>query len=325
MTNTNYPSATPQDNSSRRNGNKNLFLGILAAALLGSWGYFLYSGNKTRENIEQKDNKIASVTSEFEALKGEYDNAVKRLDDLTGDNNRLQGDLSEREKTIANLRSQISAITKKKNASEAEVRQLKSLIAQLNDQIMGLEEELGIERAKNQELTAANTQLTAEKEVLTQNLTTTTAKNEELTKTVDVASTFSASNIQITPVNEKKSGKEKTTTTAKRVDKLVVSFDVENRIALSGPADLYVMVTSPDGNVITDASMGSGTLSTRNDGERSFTSKVSINYEQGTRKAVSIPIRHADFKTGDYKIEVYHNGFKIGEGTRSLKKGGLFG
>jgi len=56
-----------------------------------------------------------------------------------------------------------------------------------------------------------------------------------LEKTVDVASTFSASNIQVTPVNEKKSGKEKTTTTAKRVDKLVVSFDVENRIAKSGP------------------------------------------------------------------------------------------
>ncbi len=26
-----------------------------------------------------------------------------------------------------------------------------------------------------------------------------------------------------------------------------------------------------------------------------------------------------------YKIEIYHNGFKIGEGVRSLKKGGLFG
>ena len=27
----------------------------------------------------------------------------------------------------------------------------------------------------------------------------------------------------------------------------------------------------------------------------------------------------------NYKIEIYHNGFKIGEGVRSLKKGGLFG
>jgi len=27
---------------------------------------------------------------------------------------------------------------------------------------------------------------------------------------------------------------------------------------------------------------------------------------------------------GEYKIEVYNNGFKIGEGKTSLKKGGLF-
>ena len=31
------------------------------------------------------------------------------------------------------------------------------------------------------------------------------------------------------------------------------------------------------------------------------------------------------FQKGYYKIEIYHNGFKIGEGTRELKKGGLFG
>ena len=31
------------------------------------------------------------------------------------------------------------------------------------------------------------------------------------------------------------------------------------------------------------------------------------------------------FKKGDYKIEVYNNGFKIGEGISSLKKGGWFG
>jgi hypothetical protein len=142
---------------------------------------------------------------------------------------------------------------------------------------------------------------------------------------VDVASTFSASNIQITPVNEKKSGKEKNTTTAKRVDKLVVSFDVENRIAKSGPADMYIVVTAPDGKVITDPALGSSTLSTRMEGDKTFTAKVPIEYEQGVRKAVQFPIRQTDFQTGNYKIEIYHNGFKIGEGVRSLKKGGLFG
>jgi len=167
--------------------------------------------------------------------------------------------------------------------------------------------------------------LTTEKTTLEQNLQTTTAEKDELASTVDVASTFSASNFKITPINEKRNGKEKTTTTAKRVDKLVLTFDVENRVAKSGPADMYVVVTAPDGHVISDPSMNSGTFTTRTDGDKTFTSKSSLDYQQGTRKAVSIPIRQKDFQTGDYKIEVYENGFKISEGVRTLKKGGLFG
>jgi hypothetical protein len=77
--------------------------------------------------------------------------------------------------------------------------------------------------------------------------------------------------------------------------------------------------------VITDPSMGSSTLNTRTDGDKQFTSKVAIDYTQGQRKNIQFPIRNADFMTGDYRIEIYHNGFKIGEGVRSLKKGGLFG
>ena len=54
-------------------------------------------------------------------------------------------------------------------------------------------------------------------------------------------------------------------------------------------------------------------------------SMTSVDYVQGTRKNVQFPLHQGDFQTGDYKIEIYHNGFKIGEGVRSLKKGGLFG
>ncbi len=48
---------------------------------------------------------------------------------------------------------------------------------------------------------------------------------------------------------------------------------------------MYIMVTAPDGKVISDPSLGSGTLTTRTDGDKPFTAKVSIQYEQGTQKA----------------------------------------
>jgi hypothetical protein len=195
----------------------------------------------------------------------------------------------------------------------------------LNDKINGLEAEVARLMGENQQLAASNTVLTNEKQELTTNLQTTTQQKDSLTRTVDVASTFSAANFAIKGIDEKGNGKEKVTDKAKKVNKLVVSFDVANRIAQSGPADLYVIVTAPDGQVISNPSMGSGTLTTRNDGERSFTTKQSIEYEQGTLKTVSFPLRQDKFQTGDYKIEVYHNGFKIAEGVRSLRKSGFLG
>jgi phage shock protein A len=324
MTNTNYPSATPNPQP-RGSNNKSIVIGVLAAALLGTWGYWLYKNNQSAQEITSHQTKETAYMSARDSVQMLYNDALSRLDSITGTNNNLQGQLSDRNSEIGKLKSQINGILKKRNASEAELSKAKDLITQLNTKIENLEADNARLTGENQQLTAANTQLTTEKSTLETNLQTTTAEKDELATTVDVASTFTASNFKITPIKERKNGKEKTTTTAKRVDKLVLDFDVENRIAKTGPADLYVIVTGPDGKVISDPSLNSGTFTTRNEGDKSFTNKVSIDYEQGTRKAVSIPIRQNNFQTGDYKIEVYNNGFKIGEGVRTLKKGGLFG
>jgi uncharacterized phage infection (PIP) family protein YhgE len=295
----------------------------MAALLLGTWGYFLYDKNKSDEKIQITQTQAAEAMSSKDSVQMLYNESLARLDSITGSNNNMQGELSDNQSEIAKLRKEISGILAKRNATQAELSRAKSLIATLNDKIGNLEAEVARLTGENQQLASTNTQLSSERDVLQTNLQTTTSEKEELAKTVDVASTFSASNIQISPINEKRSGKEKETSTAKRVDKLVISFDVENRIARSGPADLYVIVTAPNGQVITDAN--SSTLTTRNDGDRQFTSRVTSEYEQGTRKRLQVPLRQTDFQTGDYRIEIYQNGFKIAEGIRSLKKGGLFG
>jgi hypothetical protein len=323
MTNTNYPSATPQNEpqAPRNRGNKNLLIAILAVGLLGTWAYLLWDKNNSGEKLTIAHTQSESYMSQRDSLKLLYDDAELRLDSITGVNNNLQGELA---KQIDQNKAEIRRILNDRNATAADLKRARQMITELNGQISTLEAEVARLTGENQVLVANNTQLSTEKQTLEQNLQTSTLEKEELSQTVDVGSTFSASNIQITPVNEKKGGKEKTTSTAKRVDKLVVSFDVENRIARSGPADMYIIVTAPNGQVLTDASQGSSTLTTRTEGDKPFSSKVAIEYEQGTRKPVQFPIRQTDFQTGDYKIEIYHNGFKIGESIRSLKKGGLF-
>ena len=326
MTNTNYPSATPQNEPPRQNkGNKGLLIGILVAALLGTWGYLLWDKNNSGEKMQVAQTQSESYMSQRDSLKLMFDDAEMRLDSITGANNNLQGQLSDRQKSLDANKNEIRRILNDKNATAADLKRAQGMISNLNTQIASLEAEVSRLTGENQELAANNSQLSTEKVVLEQNLQTSTAEKEALSSTVDVGSTFSASNFSITPVNEKKNGKEKATSTAKRVDKLVVAFAVENRIAHSGPADMYIIVTGPDGQVISDPTLQSATLTTRTDGDKPYTTRLPVQYQQGTQQQVSFPIRQADFARGDYKIEIYHNGFKIGEGVRNLKKGGLFG
>lgn len=327
MAETNYPSATgPQpQRPAKSNNTKNLLIGLLAAGLLGTWGYLLWDKNKSGEELKKEQTSSVAYMTQRDSVRSMYQDAEIRLDSITGANNSLQGDKSTLQKDIEARKAEIRKILNDKNATQAQLAKARTMISELNTQISGLEAEVTRLTGENQELNFANVNLKQEKTDLETNLVTTQSVNDELARTVDVASTFSASNIQVTPVNEKKAGKEKVSTTAKKVDKLVVSFDVENRIAQSGATDMYIIVTSPEGQVISNASLGSGNLSTREDGEKSFTTKVPVEYSQGKRQNVQFPIHQSDFRTGNYKIEIYHNGFKIGEGVRSLKKGGLFG
>jgi regulator of replication initiation timing len=328
MTETNYPSATPTPNypQPKTKNNKNIVIGILAAGLLGTWGYFLY--DKNQSNVEHKKDQATIEAKDIKItdLQRDFDNALVRLDSLTGANNSLSGEnadlKSKYDRDIAAKKAEIRKILNDKKATAAELEKAKTMIAELNDKITNLQADVARLTGENEALTTANTTLKQEKADLETSLSTRTAEKEALEKTVDVGSTFSASNIKVTPVDDKKSGKEKETTKAKRVDKLVVSFDVENRIAKSGPADMYLIVTAPDGKIISE---GNNTLNTREDGDKPFTAKLPVEYEQGKRKSVQFPIQQNDFMTGDYKIEIYHNGFKIGESVKSLKKGGLFG
>ncbi|ULQ57735.1 hypothetical protein KJS94_05925 [Flavihumibacter rivuli] len=323
MSTTNYPSATPQQEPKK--DYKGLIIALLAAGLLGTWGYLLWNNNKNEQTIAQKDQTIAQVTDEKTEVQRNFDAALARLDSVTGSNNALQGQLTERNSEISKLKGEIRSILNKRNATQAELKRAKDLIATLNDKVAGLEQEVARLTAENQQL---NTDLTSEKAKTTQltsDLATTTSAKQELEKTVDVASTLNAYNIAITPINEKKSGKEKVTSTAKRVDKLVVSFDVDNRIAPAGNADVYVIVTGPDGKIVSQQAIGSGSFTTREEGEKTYTAKVPVKIETGKKSPVEFGLKTgSEFQRGNYKIEIYNNGFKIGEGTRELKKGGLF-
>jgi len=286
----------------------------------------LWNNNKQEQVQTQQQTQIAKVTDEKGQLQKNFDDALVRLDSLTGTNNKQASQLNESNSQVAKLKANIRGLLNKQHLTEAERKKAEEQIKELNDKISSMEQQIAQLTQDNQQLTADKTQLTADKEKLTTDLSTTTSAKQDLEKKVDVASTLNASNISITPMHEKGDGKDKETTTARKVNKLVIGFDVSNRIAQTGQTDVYVCIIGPDGKPISVPALGSGSFTTRDNGDMLYTAKVPVDFEAGKTRSVQFAWKqNSQFQRGEYKISIYHNGFKIGEGTSTLKKGGIFG
>jgi myosin heavy subunit len=324
MSTTNYPSVETEERQPRKNF-KNLIIALLAVGLVGTGTGLIVNKNKADETIGQQQTQIVAVTDQKSEIQKSFDASLSRLDSMSTLNTSLQSKLDASNKDIAKAKAEIRGILNKKNATVAELSKAKTLIAGLNDKITGMEAQIASLTQDNQNLTNDKIALTHDKEQLTQNLTTTTATKDSLAQKVDVGSTLNASNIAITPIDVRNNGKEKFTVKAKRVSKLMISFDVDNRIAQPGTTNIFVVVTGPDGKAITLDSTGASTFTTRADGDKSFTAKLPIDIQTDQKKNVQFAFAPKNiFQQGSYKIQIYQNGFLIGEGVRELKKGGLF-
>ncbi|HLX93489.1 MAG TPA: hypothetical protein VKR32_17515 [Puia sp.] len=309
----------------RRKNSKGLVIVLLSIGVLIGlvFGFANNSSHNTTQQTQQT--QIAKVSDERGQLQKNFDDALARLDSMTGISHKTQEMISGREKDITKMELQIRSILRKQHLTEGEKKKAEAMIADLNTKISGMQEQVAKLTQDNQTLTQDNTDLKQGNDKLTSDLQTTNTTNEDLSKKVDVASTLVADNIKVVPVHDKKNGEEKETTKAKKVSKLNVSFDVTNRIAATGQTDVYVCVTGPDGKIISVPASGSGTFTTREEGDKAFTSKVAVDFEAGKSKNVQFSWKQdGGFQTGIYKIEIYHNGFKIGEKSTELKKGGLF-
>lgn len=317
----------PYSTPTPKKDNRMLIYSVLAAALLLTWGYIIYDKSKVKEQVTALTTQNTTVTSERDQVRELYTSSLTRLDSLMGENQGIADSLDASNNEIARLRSEIRKVVNNKNATAADLARARTMINELNGKIENLAGEVKRLEGENQTLVATNQQITTEKQQVETELEATKSEKQNIQKsleeTTDIASTLKASNISIAALNDKGTGKEKETSTAKRADKLRIAFQLdENRLAKTGDKDIYITVTAPDGTAISNGTV----FSTREEGEKPYTSKVTVQYETGKRAPVSFDWKsEKGFQTGNYKIEIYHNGFKIGEGVRTLKKGGIFG
>lgn len=283
--------------------------------------YFFY---QERQENDSKDTVIAAKTEEVLVTKTKLDSISAQLDLRIAEIQQLGGSVdslvalkAELEKDKQSLKNLNSFSAKK---YEDKIRSYEAVLRQKDEDIAKLKEELGIVTAENEELNQQVTGLKSEKEALADSVNTYSAQNRELTEKVTLASALHAENIEVNAISSKGKERDGGKYKAKRIDKLKVSFKLsDNAIAKQNEKDIYLRILDPQGAVLSDMATGSGAF-IFNGREMIYSSKQLITF---TNSQQSVDILYGRggiaLKSGKYTIELYSEGFKIGQGDFTVR------
>lgn len=303
---------------------KTLLLGMLSVGLIGTWVYHLYDKtqySQRRTEVYIKDS-IAVAQGVQDSLQKIYSQTINNLgaelDSAKNTTGFLQGELGNKLTEINRLRTEIAAILKRNNFKKEDLDlarrkaiELQQLVAELQNRNSSIEEE-------KQQIAAVLDKVTVQVKDLETNNQQLDRQNKVLTEKLTQASTFMASEIKLSPVTLK-NDKEQETSSAKKTSKLVVSFAVQNNVNENDNAEVYVIVTQPDGKLLTsDAWESSTSIETHNEGKKRYTRKVKFEYLKGETKRLVFSLNADEYQKGNYNLQVYHNGYMIGQTTKTL-------
>lgn len=269
---------------------------VLAVALV----YVLTSKNKLvgQLNDEKQDltEQIQMLQNDYEGLSSDYDSINAQLD-------------SSREE-IAQL---VERVKKTEATNRAKIRQyqkelgtlrtiMKSYIVQI-DSLNTLNHKLTAEAASARKEAAASKRLNAE---LSQQV-------EDLTGRVTAGAVLKARGVRLEAYNNN----DKLTDRSGKVSRLLVTLSLlENELTPKGPVRIYVRVTDPDGNLLTDGRNTSFTI-----GEETLQATASreVDY-QGAEVEMGIYVNNIpSFRKGVYSVTAYTNQGQIGSAEHLLR------
>ncbi|NIJ55111.1 hypothetical protein [Dyadobacter arcticus] len=310
-------------NQEQKQDRKTLLWAALAVLLLLNLVlvYFIY--HEKQENLA-KDEIITAKTEEVLSIKTKLDSISVELDIKIAEIQKLGGSVDSLVALKAELEKDKQELKNASTYSAAnynkKIKSYESVLSEKDGEISRLREELGVATTKNEELNQKVTGLENERQQLADSVTNYSVQNKELSEKVNIASALRAESLSVNAVSAKGKEREGGKYKAKRIDKLRVNFKLgENAVAKQNEKEIFLRILDPDGAVLSDMATGSGSF-ILNGKEMIYSSKQTVSFTN-TQQSVDIFYGRGGIplKDGKYAIEVYSEGFKIGQGDFTVK------
>jgi hypothetical protein len=302
---------SPNDQNRKSKALLYTIIGVLLALNAGLFYFWQKRSdhdNKTTAQNESLKKDTAALNRALEQAQYLITKYQRDSAALTDNNKDLSEEVVSKKNELAKLYAQLKT---EKNVSAAKLKELQDKIRDLMDQLSNLEKQ-------NTELREVNAKLESENVAVIK-------RNKELAtdrqKYKNIAQRLQATGLKVEALKKKwLSGKVGTTNKAKDVEAIRISFSLaENKVADAGEKTVYVKITGPEGVTLTNPGNEGGTFDFENN-QSKYTYKMTVLYEQEAKTAeVTKWSPSKDLKKGKYSIELYCEGFKIGEQNLDLK------
>lgn len=300
---------------------------ILALAIAGFFGYLYF---KEKQNVEGKSREIEQKSAEIIQTNFKLDSIARELDIKMSELLALGGRIDELEAVKINLETDKRNLihTNSVNMEEyhARIKSYEQLLLQKEEELKKLRADNTRLTDENQELNRANislqdanTELFREKEALTDTVSHYALTNKELNEKVTIGAALRPMNYLVTAINRRGKERDGDEFKSKRVDRVKVSFRLaENPLTKKENKTIYLRLLEPTGNVISDMALGSGTFLFGGK-ETVYTARQVVYYTNNGQTVDFTYDRDKKYEKGQYKVELYAEGFRVGQTTFVIK------
>lgn len=292
-----------QQAEKKANGGLKAIMIVLAVVALGLAAALFYIWSSKDKLVNELNEEKIDLTEQIQALQSDYENLSSEYDSINA-----QLDSSREE--IAQL---LDRVKKSEATDRAKIRQYEKELGTLRSIMRGYINQIDSLNTLNHRLAEEAATARKEAEQTKQINTELTQQVETLTSRVTAGSIIKAHNFMMYAYNNN----DKITDKANRVARFLVNLTlVENELAEHGPVRVYVRVTDPDGNLLSD---GHGTTFTFNGETLEATASREVDY-QGKEVDLGIYINNiGSFMKGVYTVNAYTTQAQLGHGELLLR------
>ena len=292
-----------QEAEKKANGGLKAIMIVLAVVALGLAAALFYVWSSKDKLVNELNEEKIDLTEQIQALQSDYENLSSEYDSINA-----QLDSSREE--IAQL---LDRVKRSEATDRAMIRQYEKELGTLRSIMRGYINQIDSLNTLNHRLAEEAATARKEAEQTKQINTELTQQVETLTSRVTAGSIIKAHNFMMYAYNNN----DKITDKANRVARFLVNLTlVENELAEHGPVRVYVRVTDPEGNLLSD---GHGTTFTFNGETLEATASREVDY-QGKEVDLGIYINNiGSVQKGVYTVYAYTTQAQLGHGELLLR------